>query len=321
MNLHRECYEVGPLLYSPATNSSITTSVIEEHFGKLYSLALCLEDAIADDSVEMAEKQLIETLNEIMDATIKNKFYIPKIFIRVREPKQLARLSEHLGRSKTIVTGFIFPKYHLQNADEYNRVMKAINKDSEKDFYMMPILESKDIIDLATRKEILLGIKEKIDEMKSTVLNVRVGGNDFCNEFAVRRYYNQMIYDIIPIAQLLGDILTVFSRDYVVSGPVWEFFASDNDEWKRGLKRELLFDKLNGFVGKTVIHPKQINVVNESLKVSKKDYEDAKAILQWDKKNEKGVSKSCAGERMNEVKTHMNWASKTLILAEIYGIN
>lgn len=321
MNLNRECYEVGPLLYSPATNNNIADYVIEERFGSLYSLALCLEDAIADDSVEMAENQLSETLNKIMDASMKHRFCMPKIFIRVREPKQLVRVFERLDKNKEIVTGFIFPKYHLENADEYNELMKLINENSKKKFYMMPILESKDIIDLATRKEILLGIKRKIDEMKSVVLNVRVGGNDFCNEFAARRHYDQTIYDIIPIAQLLGDILTVFSRDYVVSGPVWEFFASDNDEWKIGLKRELSFDKLNGFVGKTVIHPKQINVVNESLKVSRKDYEDAKAILQWDTKNAKGVSKSCAGERMNEVKTHGNWASKILILAEIYGIN
>ena len=27
--------------------------------------------------------------------------------------------------------------------------------------------------------------------------------------------------------------MTVFSRDYVVSGPVWEFFSSDNEEWKK----------------------------------------------------------------------------------------
>lgn len=226
-----------------------------------------------------------------------------------------------MDKCKRIVTGFIFPKYQLQNADEYNDFIKRINRNSEKNFYMMPILESKNMIDLSARKETLLGIKEKIDEMKEFVLNVRVGGNDFCNEFAARRHYDQMIYDIIPISQLLGDILTVFAREYVVSGPVWEFFSSDNDEWKTGLKRELSLDKLNGFVGKTVIHPKQIAVVNDVFKVSKKDYEDAQAILQWDENNEKGVSKSFAGERMNEVKTHGNWAAKILLLADIYGIN
>ena len=53
-----------------------------------------------------------------------------------------------------------------------------------------------------------------------------------------------------------------------MSGPVWEFFSSDNEEWKRGLRNELKLDKVNGFIGKTVIHPKQISVVNEALKVS-----------------------------------------------------
>ena len=107
--------------------------------------------------------------------------------------------------------------------------------------------------------------------------------------------------------------------DYVVSAPVWEFFSSGNDEWKRGLRRGLKLDKLNGLVGKTVIHPKQIPVVNEMLKVTNKDYEDAKAILNWDSGGLQ-VGKSFGGERMNEVRTHYNWAKKTLLLSELYGI-
>ena len=53
----------------------------------------------------------------------------------------------------------------------------------------------------------------------------------------------------------------------MVSGPVWEYYSSNNDEWAIGLKRELKYDVLNGFVGKTVIHPNQIPVVVDSLKV------------------------------------------------------
>ena len=43
---------------------------------------------------------------------------------------------------------------------------------------------------------------------------------------------------------------------------------------------EIADDKLCGFVGKTVIYPSQIAVVNEAYKVSKSDYEDASAILE-----------------------------------------
>jgi citrate lyase beta subunit len=183
----------------------------------------------------------------------------------------------------------------------------------------MPILETGDIIDFRTRTDVLGSIKEKIDSMNEFVLNVRVGGNDFSNEFAARRHYDETIYDILPISQLLGDLLTVFSREYVVSGPVWEYFDSAGDEWKTGLKRELKRDILNGFIGKTVIHPKQIPVVNEMLQVSKKDFEDAKSILNWDKSGLQ-VGKSYGGERMNEVRTNCNWAEKIYLLSEIYGV-
>lgn len=312
-------YSVGALLYSPALNRKVADSVISEKFERPYSLALCLEDTISDDSVEMAEKQLNMTLQKIADAKKSKDFYKPMIFIRVRSYDQLIKIFNEYRENMEVVDGFIFPKYSLPNADNYNAAIRDINKSSNKVFYMMPILESKDIIEYSTRHQVLAALKEKIDSMKEYVLNIRVGGNDFSNEFAARRHYDETIYDILPISQLLGDILTVFSRDYVVSGPVWEFFSSDNDEWKRGLRNELKYDRLNGFVGKTVIHPKQIKIINEALKVTQKDYEDAKTILNWDE-NGLQVGKSFAGERMNEVKTHINWAYKTMVLAEIYGV-
>lgn len=314
-----EKYSVGALLYSPALNRKVSDAVINNKYGLHYSLALCLEDTIADDSIKIAEQQLEVTLKKISDGFARKQFYLPKIFIRVRSCEQMVRLYKLFQPYVGIITGFIFPKYTLSNADEYNAAVKEINDETEKTIFMMPILESRDIVEYSTRHTVLAALKKKIDSVKEYVLNIRVGGNDFSNEFAARRHYDETIYDILPIAQLLGDILTVFSRDYVVSGPVWEFFSSDNEEWKRGLRNELKLDKLNGFVGKTVIHPKQISVVNEALKVSLKDYEDAKAILHW---NESGlqVGKSFAGERMNEVKTHINWAYKMITLAEIYGV-
>ncbi len=315
-----EKYSVGALLYTPALNKKIANSVITEKFSKPYSLAICLEDTIADDSIELAEQQLGYTIKKIAQDHMRVEFYLPKIFIRVRSSEQLLRIYYELEEfMEETVVGFIFPKYTLKNADSYNEAMKEINNASSKTFYMMPILESRDIVEYATRYKVLVELKKKIDLVKELVLNIRVGGNDFSNEFAARRHYDETIYDILPIAKLLADILTVFSRDYVVSGPVWEFFSSDNEEWKRGLRNELKLDRLSGFIGKTVIHPKQISIVNEALKVSHKDYEDAKEILNWDE-NGLQVGKSFAGERMNEVKTHTNWAYKTMALAELYGV-
>lgn len=312
-------YSVGALLYTPALNDKIATSVVNEKFGQKYSLALCLEDTISDKSVEIAEKQLVQTINDIHKAKKMKQFYCPKIFIRVRTPEQMKRIFYVLKEVQETIFGFIIPKYSVNNATEYNSVLTEINKNATHKIYMMPILESQDIINLTTRLEVLNEIKAQIDSVKEYILNVRVGGNDFSNQFSTRRYYDETIYDILPISQLLGDILTVFSREYVVSGPVWEFFSSDKNEWKEGLEHEIKLDKLNGFIGKTVIHPKQIQVVNDALKVSKKDYEDSKKIINWDEAGLQ-VGKSFGGERMNETKTHYNWAIKTLTLAKIYGI-
>ena len=312
-------YSVGALLYSPALNNKIGRTILGGTLGDKYSLALCLEDTIAPDMVETAEKQAGETLRQVFEGRQERDVYLPKLFIRVREPEQMQRVWKRIRPYREIFTGFIFPKYTVSNAAAYNQEMIRINEMSDRKIYMMPILESRDIVDFRTRMGILGKIRDQVDAMEDLVLNVRVGGNDFSNEFAARRHYDETIYDILPIAQLLGDILTVFSRDYVVSGPVWEFFSSDNHEWKRGLMQELKLDRLNGFIGKTVIHPKQIPVVNEMLKVTSKDYEDAKAILNWDNSGLQ-VGKSFGGERMNEVRTNYNWAKKTMLLSELYGI-
>lgn len=82
------------------------------------------------------------------------------------------------------------------------------------------------------------------------------------------------------MADILIDIVAAFGTQYVVSGPVWEYYSGEG--WEEGLRREMELDLLNGFTGKTVIHPNQIPVVNEMLRVSQRDYADARAILNWD---------------------------------------
>ena len=86
------------------------------------------------------------------------------------------------------------------------------------------------------------------------------------------------------------------------------------------LRREMELDLLNGFTGKTVIHPNQIPVVNEMLRVSQQDYADARAILNWDTGSGSLVSASEDGGRMNEYNTHSRWARRIVLRAERYGV-
>lgn len=295
--------------------------IIDGKIDSPYSLALCLEDAISDSSLAVAEQQIVHTFDTIHDALKKKgDFYLPKIFIRVRTPEQITDLCARLEENVKLLCGFIIPKFTLSCSEEYLKNLLAVNQNPDKPIYMMPILESSDLINLSTRHYLLYQLKQQLDEISDYILNIRVGGNDFCKEFGIRRHFDETIYEMHAVSQILADIITVFSQDYVVSGPVWEYFSGEDDAWKKGLIRELKYDRLNGFLGKTVIHPNQIPVVCRSLKVRKTDYEDALSILSWSEKEPLLVGKSSGGERMNEVKTHEKWAKKTVILASVYGV-
>lgn len=311
-------YTVGALLYCPANNESIAKSIIQERFGTKYSLALCLEDSIKDDCVQDAECKLVTALKKIYEEKLTKDFYIPKIFIRIRCPEQIPTLYARMGEAEKLITGFIIPKFALDNADAYIETMTELNKSADRTIYMMPIFESPTIINLQNRAEILYTLKEKLDAVKEYVLNIRVGGNDLCHIFGFRRHKDESIHDIRPIANIFSDIISVFGMDYVVSGPVWEYYSGEG--WDTGLANELKEDRLCGFLGKTAIHPNQIAVINEACKICRSDYEDAKAVLNWDSDTNKLVSGSALGERMNEYKTHYNWAKKVLCIAEYYGV-
>ncbi len=314
-------YGVGALLYAPANHETVMDHVIAEEIEGPYSLALCLEDAISDRAVDEAERLVVASLKRVWETMKTKAFYLPHLFIRVRSAEQMEKLFDQLKESEKVLTGFIAPKFSCHCARSYLDSLARIQKKSGHKIYLMPILESQDLIDLETRRFHLCELKRQLDAVKPSILNVRVGGNDLCKEFGVRRRSNETIYQISCISGVLGDIIACFGREYVVSGPVWEYFTGPDEGWKDGLKREVRMDLLNGFVGKTVIHPNQVPVVNEMLKVSGEDYRDAKEILRMREHEQVLVSKSAGGGRMNEFKTHERWAQKILTLAGIYGVH
>jgi citrate lyase beta subunit len=320
MTAEREqlAYRVGALMYAPALNSGVGEKICGGAFPLLDSLALCLEDAVTAEGVREAEAQLSRTMQYISE---HEHGRLPLLFVRVRDCAQLRRLPLLLGETAELLAGVIFPKFDLSNAAEYCSQIATIDASRRKPLYIMPILESKSVMDLAVRQRTLLGIRELLDGCREYVLNVRVGAMDFSNLYGLRRSINQSIYDISVVSSALADVLTVFANDYVVSAPVWEYFKSElgNDDWAVGLEDELRLDIANGFIGKTVIHPSQVPIVHQWLRPTRADYEDAKSVIDW-QNGSWGVAKSYSGNRMNELATHVKWAKKILTLAQIYGV-
>lgn len=299
-------YKVGGLLYMPAFQKNIVKKIAQNKLPHLNSAAFCLEDSIQEDSLDDAEKSLKVILQEL--ESLEN---LPLIFVRIRSPRHLETFHEEIGSKSKILNGYILPKFDMSNAGAFINLAKQIN------LFIMPTLESNRVASLLTRRTELLSLKQALDEIKEIVLNIRVGVNDFCNLYGLRRNVNQTIYDIGVVRDILTDILNVFANDYVISGSVWNYF--NGKFWAQGLRNELFLDKSNGFIGKTAIHPNQLPIIFESMKVSRADFDDANLILNW-KSNTHGVMKSADGSRMNEINCHLRWAKRIKLLGEIYGV-
>ena len=148
------------------------------------------------------------------------------------------------------------------------------------------------------------------------MLNLLVSTGSVLNSFCVRRRVDENIYQSSPVASLLADIVTVFATDYILCAPAFEYYAGIG--WEEGLLKEIEFDKINGFVGKTVVHPKQISIVNDAYKVSSIDYDDAQSVL--DDKKIYQVRANVNDTRMNEPKIHYSWAMQIIFLAKYFGV-
>lgn len=337
-------YCLGATLYMPATRE-FDEFILKGMYPGLTSMVVCFEDAIDEAAVPEAEDHAVACLDRLLSAFnegVIDQDYMPLMFFRARNPKQFRDFAGKLRREHIkLITGFVFPKITSENGEEFYSVLQELNDAFGEILYGMPVLESEQLAYKELRFDELMKIKAITDRYKELTLNIRVGATDFSSVFAVRRGIDYSIYDILPVQDCLLDILNAFARnnDYIVSGPVWEYFLmskekkfDDNVEFslqssllrrKRlineavdGLLREVIIDKANGFVGKTVIHPTHIKYVNAMQAVTEEEYNDALQILE----TSGGVIKSPTGNKMNEINPHRSWAHKIYSRARAYGV-
>jgi citrate lyase beta subunit len=315
-------YAIGANMYMPATQKNIFKKLVNNEYHDVGAITLCMEDAIEENMVPQAQVSALELLDNLHDMLLeKPNMNLPLIFIRVRNVQQFRAFSKMLNINHLkVLTGFNFPKFNSVNGEEYFSILKKLSVSNNEILYGMPIIEDEDVIYKETRFIELEKIQKILLNYPEYVLNIRVGGTDFSSQYGLRRDVENTIYDVKVVADCLKDIINFFLRktcDYVVSGPVWEYFSWDkNSKEIKGLEKELELDIQNGFQGKTIIHPSQINVVNEKYIVKYDEYMDAVNIYNSDG----GVFKGSAGNRMNEVSPHKNWAKKILARADIFGV-
>jgi citrate lyase beta subunit len=345
-------YALGATLYMPATRPNIHQDLLSKKHAGLSSMVICLEDAIGDDEVELAENLLCSELENLSSDLVKGlceEEDLPLIFVRIRSYEQLMRLKSRIPNGMHLLTGFVLPKFSPAEGCKILTEIKELNSHGYC-LYAMPILETKEIIQKETRLEELIGIKKVLDQYFELILNVRIGATDFSGLYGIRRNSDTTVYDIAVIRDCISDIINIFLRadqPYVISGPVWEYFSSKErllkpqirqtpfmerlgqdglkmrtdliDRHMDGLIREMAMDISNGLSGKTIIHPTHIRPVQALNTVTLEEYLDAQSIA-GQAGGKIGVMKSDYQNKMNEIKPHLFWAKKILLKSEVYGV-
>lgn len=305
-------HALGATIYMAANRETLMRDILKT---TSCTVVICLEDSVPTSLVQEAEDNLNDFFTGIERRVSEDKDFLntlPLIFIRIRSREQLLRL---LSKSKLLgLCGIILPKFRPSQGGKCLEIIRDYNEKNNRHLYAMPILETPEVIYKETRIHELIGIKKVLDDYKKLILNIRIGGTDFSGIYGLRRSSEVTIYDIAVINDCIGDIVNMFKRDnYVISAPVNEYF-NDNLEV---LIKEVNLDKANGLLGKTVIHPKQVGVINSLMAVSKEEYLDAEAILISEVD---GVIKSSYSNKMNEVKPHLIWAKEIKLLSSITGV-
>ena len=334
-------YALGATLYLPATKY-IAPYLLEKRYSHLTSFVMCFENLIEERNINIAEKTLLNTLRTLKMAENENRINkdeLPLFFIHVRDPLQFERLSEILIKEKDIISyisGFFLPKFNSNNADAYLSTVKKIRLISEY-IYALPIIESKEIISLASRISELITLEKTIFEYRDMILGIRIGGSYINSVLGVNSLEAMSIYDVGITASIIYDIINSFINlsyeDIAIYSSSWDKkitsfqtvskssnafdqnkviynHAFTHDPSLDGFIREILLDKLNGCVGKTVVYPNQISIVNALYSVERKDYELALSI---NSSNEPSLN---YGEQIN----NKIWSNKILSLSKIYGV-
>lgn len=299
-------YHLGASLYMPATRGDIWQVISRVKLPQLNSVIICLEDAVSESDVPFALDNLQQILDRwYADASLSTSSYAhslrPLVFVRPRNPQMMQELLDmpHID----LVDGYVLPKIDMDTLSDWRVACQEINKNS----LLMPTLETGRLFDSSHNKELVNALGHAFDER---IFALRIGGNDLFATIRQRRPNNTTIYET-PVGLLIHQLIGIFAvAGYYLSAPVFEYF-----DRTALFMQELSQDVSFGLVGKTVIHPSQIPLVQQAFCVPSSMLEEAKAILDSEAK---AVFKH--NNTMLEPATHHAWAVEVLQRAKVFGV-
>lgn len=292
--MHTRYLHLGASLYVPATRNDIVEHANGDKLGFLRSMIFCTEDAVRQEDLELALRNLAVALPQFKprDRALR--------FIRVRNHHVLGRLLETRGIEN--VDGFVLPKITAGNFKLYLSLLNP-----RDNFLLMPTLETAEVYNVLE----MLRLRELFLETgtRARILSLRIGGNDLLHCLGVRRPATKTIYTT-ALGTTIATLAGLFKpHGFNLSAPVFEAMNQP-----KVLAREVERDLAHGLFGKTAIHPDQVKAIEDGFKVWEPDLEAAHAILA---KDAPAVFK--LHDCMCEGATQWRWAESIVARGRIYG--
>ncbi|WP_073386706.1 HpcH/HpaI aldolase/citrate lyase family protein [Jatrophihabitans endophyticus] len=336
---------LGATLYCPGTRPALARDIVRRSAQGVTSVVVCLEDSVPDGELAAAEHNVVAQLREL--AAAADPTTLPMIFVRVRHDGQVPTLVAALDDAVRVLTGFVVPKFDEETGVPFLEAVVAASGATGHRLLVMPVLESPQVAYVESRIDNLLATRRLVDKYRHLVPAVRIGATDLSGAYGLRRSPDLTVWDVRVVADAISAVVNVFGRvaggSYVVTGPVWEYFAAAERLFKpqlrespfvahadRGLRseiigadldgllREIVLDRANGLSGKTVIHPRHVAAVHALSVVTSEEFADATDVLATDGAG--GAAASSYGNKMNESKPHTAWAQRTLLRARTFGV-
>ncbi|MCK5899079.1 MAG: HpcH/HpaI aldolase/citrate lyase family protein [Methylococcales bacterium] len=289
-----EAIQLGATLYIPAIKDNLVEIANGQKYPLLRSMVFCTEDSIHNEDLDQALSRIRALLPQLKPNTRRLHF------IRVRNPQILEKLLDLPAIEN--MTGFVFPKLDLNNADAYFSLVCG------KGFKNMPTLETKSVFEqakMACLRDYLIS-----KNYQNEILALRIGGNDLLQHLGLRRAQEITLYET-SLGQVIYQLINTFKPyGFELTAPVFEHL---NNQYL--LQQETQHDISCGLIGKTAIHPQQIRDIEACYRVKQEDLSVANAILE---KNAKAVFKM--NDSMCEIATHKVWANGIIKRHQIYGL-
>ncbi len=287
---------LGATLYVPATRQDMATTIL--HAGKydLRSVVICLEDSIHPHDAPQAMVNLAAFLLALhaMAASARR----PLIFIRPRSAQMLAHI---LGLPAIeCVDGFVIPKATADSMPEYMGVL------SHDHHMLMPTLETREVFDPAEMRR----LRDQLLAFQDRILAIRIGGNDLLQTMGARRSAARTSYDG-PLGPVIVSLVTTYNPwGFHLTAPVFEHFGNLSL-----LREEVERDLEHGLIGKTAIHPCQIDVIQNSYAVDPIEVAEAQSMLAHG-----SDAVFASRQAMCEPATHRIWAQTIVRRADNFGL-